>query len=42
LGMLDIQWYNQQMRRMGDLKKPDPKLNVWWTLLSSVKEQIVG
>lgn len=39
-GFLDIHWYNQQMRLMGNKKEPNPKLGAYKTLFHFLKEQI--
>jgi len=31
-GMLEITWYEQQMARLAKGKRPDPKMNVYWSI----------
>jgi len=37
-GILDINWYAEQMRRMGRGKEPKPNLSPWWVLLKSLRQ----
>ena len=36
-GILDINWYAEQMRRMGRGKEAKPNLSPWWILLKSLR-----
>ena len=40
VAVLDVYWYSDQMKRMGNQKEPDPSLSTWGTFFRNTTAQI--